>query len=160
LLRRIRAVARSEGPRTPAGDGRPFRSVRPRPLGWSGCRPRQGRDGRRGGRGRPGSGGGPPVDPLVGTSPRDACPGMAGRGHRGAAAVGGGGEELVTPDQVLVETWLLLHHRLGRGAAERFWEGFRSGVALIEPVVPADLEVAWAAADRFPDRDFSLVDRT
>src|SRR5207244_9101435 len=32
------------------------------------------------------------------------------------------GERLVTSDHVLVETWLLLGHRLGRNAAER-WVG-------------------------------------
>lgn len=67
---------------------------------------------------------------------------------------------LVTSDHVLVETWLLLRHRLGERAAERFWEGLRSGVATIEPVVAADLEVAWEIQDRFSDQGFSIVDCT
>jgi predicted nucleic acid-binding protein len=62
------------------------------------------------------------------------------------------GETLVTSDHVLVETWTLLHHKLDRKAAEGFWEGLRSGIALIEAVTLADLEVAW--------EDFSIVDRT
>jgi predicted nucleic acid-binding protein len=51
------------------------------------------------------------------------------------------GEGLITSDQVLVETWTLLHHKLQRRAAERFWDGLRSGIAIIEAVGPADLEV-------------------
>jgi len=70
------------------------------------------------------------------------------------------GEPLVTTDHVLVETWTLLRHRLGRKSAERFWEGLRTGVARLEPVTAADLESAWAAGLRFSDQDFSLVDRT
>jgi len=70
------------------------------------------------------------------------------------------GEELLTTDHVLVETWILLRHRLGRVPAERFWHGLRSGVAIIEPVVAGDLEVAFAIGEAFDDQDFSIVDRT
>jgi uncharacterized protein len=70
------------------------------------------------------------------------------------------GEKLVTTDHVLLETWLLLRHRLQRAAAERFWEGLRGGVAEIECVGPADLEAAWAIGEAFSDQDFSLADRT
>ena len=66
----------------------------------------------------------------------------------------------LTTDHILVETWLLLRHRLHRGAAERFWEGLRGGVAVIEPVNGADLESAWAIGLDFPDQDFSIADRT
>lgn len=82
------------------------------------------------------------------------------RSHRRAAAVLGAGEALVTSDHVLVETWLLIRHRLGRPAAERFWEGLRKGVASVEPVTAADLAAAGAMAEAFPDQDFSIVDRT
>lgn len=68
--------------------------------------------------------------------------------------------ELVTTDHVLVESWILLRHRLGRPAAERFWDGLRSGVAHVEIVGAPDLEAAWAIGERFPDQDFSIVDRT
>lgn len=54
----------------------------------------------------------------------------------------------------------MLRHRIGRSAAERFWEGLRSGVADVEAVTAADLAVAWAVAEGFPDQDFSIVDRT
>jgi uncharacterized protein len=70
------------------------------------------------------------------------------------------GEPLVTSDHVLVETWTLLHHKLGRKAAERFWEGLQSGIALIEAVTLADLEVAWDIGVSWRDQDFSIVDRT
>ena len=70
------------------------------------------------------------------------------------------GETLITSDQVLVETWTLLQHKLDRKAAERFWEGLRSGIAVIEAVTLADLEVAWDIGVSWPDQDFSMVDRT
>lgn len=66
----------------------------------------------------------------------------------------------MTTDHVLVESWLLLNARLSRTAAERFWEELRGGVAAVEPVTAADLEVAWAAQRDFQDQAFSLVDRT
>ena len=69
-------------------------------------------------------------------------------------------ENLVTSDHVLVETWVLLRHRLHREAAEQFWEGLRAGIASIELVTTADLEVAWFIAQTFRDQDFSIVDRT
>jgi predicted nucleic acid-binding protein len=71
-----------------------------------------------------------------------------------------GEEPLVTTDHVLLETWTLLRHRIHRRAAERFWEGLRSGVAVVEPVGAADLEAAWQIGVSYRDQDFSLVDRT
>ena len=70
------------------------------------------------------------------------------------------GEALVTSDHVLVETWTLLHHKLRRKAAECFWDGLRSGIAVIEAVSLADLEAAWDIGLSWPDQDFSIVDRT
>lgn len=70
------------------------------------------------------------------------------------------GEALLTTDHVLVETWTLIRNRIHRRAAERFWEGLRSGVALVEPVGLADLEAAWQIGVDWKDQDFSLVDRT
>jgi uncharacterized protein len=69
-------------------------------------------------------------------------------------------EPLVTSDHILVETWTLLHHKLGRIVAERFWDGLRSGIAIIEAVGPADLEAAWDIGISWRDQDFSIVDRT
>ena len=70
------------------------------------------------------------------------------------------GAALVTSDHVLVETWLLLRHRLGRHAAEGFWRSLSHGAARVESVGPADLDVAWEIGTAFADQDFSLVDRT
>lgn len=69
-------------------------------------------------------------------------------------------ERLLTTDHVLVETWTLLRWRIHREAAEAFWRGLRSGVAELETVGPADLQVAWTIGRAFADQDFSLVDRT
>jgi predicted nucleic acid-binding protein len=77
-----------------------------------------------------------------------------------AKAVLKAGEALVTTDHVLIETWTLLHHRLQPHAAERFWEGLRNGIAVIEPVGLADLEAAWQIGTAWRDQDFSIVDRT
>ena len=69
-------------------------------------------------------------------------------------------EALVTTDHVLLETWFLLRNHIHLKAAERFWEGLRLGIAVLEPVGMADLETAWQIGVSFPDQDFSLVDRT
>lgn len=82
------------------------------------------------------------------------------RSNARAKAVLGAGEDLLTSDHILVETWLLLRTRLNRAVAERFWDGVRAGGATVEPVTIADLEQAWAIGDAFPDQDFSIVDRT
>lgn len=71
-----------------------------------------------------------------------------------------GGEPLVTTDHVLIETWTLIRHRIGRRAAERFWQGLRDGVATVEAVGAADLETAWQIGLAYRDQDFSIVDRT
>ena len=60
---------------------------------------------------------------------------------------------------MVVETWLLLAHRLGRRSAERYWTVMHDASAL-ETVTAADLEVAFAIGESFPDQDFSIVDRT
>lgn len=67
---------------------------------------------------------------------------------------------LITTDHVLLETWLLLRHRIHRSAADRFWGGLRSGVADLEIVLHSDLEVAWRIGEAFPDQDFSITHRT
>lgn len=82
------------------------------------------------------------------------------RSNARAKQILGGGEALITTDHVLIETWVLIRHRINRHAAERWWEALRNGAALIEPVGLADLEVAWTIGQAFPDQDFSIVDRT
>ena len=97
---------------------------------------------------------------FVDTSAFYAAADRGDRGHERSRAILSAGDELLTTDHVLAETWTLLRHRLGRDAAERFWDGIRTGAAMLECVGPADLEVAWAIGQAFPDQDFSLVDRT
>jgi predicted nucleic acid-binding protein len=77
-----------------------------------------------------------------------------------AKSVLGSGEALITTDLTLAEAWTLIHHKLNRNAADRFWAGLRGGIALIEPVTLADLEFAWQIGQSWPDQDFSIVDRT
>lgn len=81
-------------------------------------------------------------------------------GNGRAKAVLSAGEALITTDHILIESWTLIRYRLGRHAAERFWEGLRNGVATIETVGPADLEAAWQIGTSYRDQDFSIVDRT
>ena len=97
---------------------------------------------------------------FVDTSSWYAAADSSDRSNERACTILSDGERLVTTDHVLIETWFLLWHRLGRRAAERFWEGLRSGAARIEMVVSADLEVAWSIGQTFSDQDFSVVDRT
>ncbi len=77
-----------------------------------------------------------------------------------AKAILSGGEPLVTTDHVLVESWTFIRHRMGRRAAERFWEALRSGVATVETAGAADLDTAWEIGKSYRDQDFSIVDRT
>ena len=97
---------------------------------------------------------------FVDTSIWYAAADASDRSNSRAKTILGSGEALVTTDQILVETWTLLHHRLQRKAAERFWSGLRSGVASIEPVGLADLEAAWQMGNSWRDQDFSIVHRT
>jgi predicted nucleic acid-binding protein len=71
-----------------------------------------------------------------------------------------GGETLITTDHVLIETWTLIRHRMGRRPAERFWQALRDGVTIIEIAGAADLEAAWEIGMAYRDQDFSIVDRT
>lgn len=82
------------------------------------------------------------------------------RSNRRAKEILTSGDRLVTSDHILVETWLLLAHRLGRDSAERHWAAVRAGAVALEPIVAADLEVAFAIGEQFPDQGFSIVDRT
>ncbi len=97
---------------------------------------------------------------FVDTSVWYAAADKSDRSNSRAKTILKAGHSLVTTDHVLIETWTLLHHRLHPDAAERFWDGLRSGVALIEPVGLADLEVAWEIGSSWPYQDFSIVDRT
>ena len=97
---------------------------------------------------------------FVDTSAWYAAADAGDRNNQRAQKVLSAAESLVTSDHVLVESWLLLHHRLHQNAAERFWEAIRAGGAALEPVGLADLQSAWAVGQAFADHDFSIVDRT
>jgi predicted nucleic acid-binding protein len=97
---------------------------------------------------------------FVDTSVWYAAADASDRSNRRAKELLDRKEPWITTDHVLVETWLLLRFRLHRQAAERFWSGLRSGLAEVESVTAADLQVAWAIGESFPDQDFSIVDRT
>ena len=97
---------------------------------------------------------------FVDTSIWYAAADSSDRSNARSKAILKSGETLVTSDHVLVETWTLLHHKLERKAAEGFWEGLRSGIALIEAVNLADLEVDRDIGVAWRDQNFSIVDRT
>lgn len=97
---------------------------------------------------------------FVDTSVWYAAADSADIGNSRAKVILTGGDPLVTTDHVLVETWTLLRFRIHRQAAEKFWDGLRSGTAVVEPVGTADLEAAWQIGAAYRDQDFSLVDRT
>jgi predicted nucleic acid-binding protein len=91
---------------------------------------------------------------FVDTSIWYAAADSSDRNNARAKAILKSGETLVTSDHVLLETWTLLHHKLDRKAAERFWEGLPSGIAVIETVTSADPEVAWDLGASWRDQDF------
>jgi predicted nucleic acid-binding protein len=97
---------------------------------------------------------------FVDTSAWYAVADSGDRSNRRAKEVLSATATFVTSDHVLLETWLLLRHRVSRNAAERFWKGLRSGAAHVEVVLAEDLEHAWEIGLQFPDQDFSLTDRT
>ena len=69
-------------------------------------------------------------------------------------------ERLCTTDYVLVETWTLIAHRLGRPAAMRFWDGLSTGIVPMLGVGAEDLAHARGIAHDWADQGFSLVDCT
>jgi predicted nucleic acid-binding protein len=97
---------------------------------------------------------------FVDTSIWYAAADRSDAGNLKAKAVLSRGEPLVTTDHILVETWTLIRHRLGRRPAERFWEGIRQGAATVESVGAADMDSAWEIGKAYGDQDFSIVDRT
>lgn len=97
---------------------------------------------------------------FVDTSIFYAAADRSDRSNDRAKRILAAGEPLVTSDHVLVETWLLLRHRLGRPAATNFMEGVRSGACSVEFAGAADLETAWSIGSAFADQDFSIVDMT
>jgi predicted nucleic acid-binding protein len=66
----------------------------------------------------------------------------------------------VTSNFVFLESWTLIHHKLGKRAARTFWETIRSGVIYVRNITNLDLENAWEIFNKYKDQDFSLVDCT
>lgn len=97
---------------------------------------------------------------FVDTSVWYAATDQGDRHHDRAKEILSDEESLVLTDHVLVECWHLIRARGNRKAADRFWESIRKGVAAVEPVTHADLEVAWEIGRAFLDQDFSIVDTT
>ncbi|HEY3234686.1 MAG TPA: PIN domain-containing protein [Polyangiaceae bacterium] len=97
---------------------------------------------------------------FVDTSAWYAAADRGDRNNSRAKRVLGSVQPLVTTDHVLIETWILLRHRLGRDSAGRFWDGLRTGVCHIESTTSADLEAARAISESYSDNDFSIVDCT
>lgn len=97
---------------------------------------------------------------FVDTSAFYAAADSGDRSHLRAIEVLSTAESLVTSDHVLVESWMLIRSRGGRAAAERFWAALRGGMAVVEAILPGDLEAAWRIGEAFPDQEFSIVDRT
>jgi len=100
------------------------------------------------------------VSLFVDTSIWFAAADLSDASNSRAKVILSSGEPLVTTDHVLIETWTLIRYRINRRAAERFWEGLRDGVSIIETVGIADLETAWQIGIAYGDQDFSIVDRT
>jgi predicted nucleic acid-binding protein len=100
------------------------------------------------------------VSVFVDTSAWYAAIDESDAGHARAREILGSGAPLVTSDHVLVEAWLLISSRTHHVAADGFWQHVRAGAARIESTTPSDLEVAWQLGERYPDQEFSLVDRT
>ena len=66
----------------------------------------------------------------------------------------------LTSNYVFVESWTLIHHKLGRTGARRFWETIREGVVAVEEITQADSDKAWYIFNQYSDHDLSLVDCT
>ena len=66
----------------------------------------------------------------------------------------------LTSEYVFVESWTLIHHKLGKAASQKFWETIRTNVFPLQRVTALDLERAWEISNKYGDQDFSLVDCT
>jgi len=66
----------------------------------------------------------------------------------------------ITSNLVFSESWTLIHHKLGRSAARKFWQKIRSGIVELYFINPLDLERSWEIFNKYRDQDFSLVDCT
>lgn len=63
-----------------------------------------------------------------------------------------------TSEYVLVETWGLLNNKLGKPAADRFWDWVLLGAVALIGVAIEDLRGARELSKKFGDQAYSLVD--
>jgi len=68
--------------------------------------------------------------------------------------------QFITSNFVFVESWTLIHHKLGKNAAQTFWNIIRSGTISLKQITLIDLERAWEIFNKYFDHNFSLVDCT
>ena len=66
----------------------------------------------------------------------------------------------LTSEYVFVESWALIHHKLGKAASQNFWKTVRTNIFPLQRVTALDLERAWEIFNKYNDQDFSLVDCT
>ncbi len=96
---------------------------------------------------------------FVDTSAWYAAADRDDRSHERAKAILSSNEPLVTTDHILIESWMLIRHRIGRSEAIIFGSRL-SHVAQVESVLAADLQNALGIIDEWSDQDFSIVDCT
>lgn len=59
-----------------------------------------------------------------------------------------------------MESWTLIHHKLGKSVSQKFWETIRANLLSLQRITALDLERAWEIFNAYDDQDFSLVDCT
>ena len=96
---------------------------------------------------------------FVDTSAWYAAADRNDRSHERAKSILSSNEPLVTTDHILIESWMLIRHRIGRKEAIVFSSRLPH-VAHIETVVAADLQNALGIIEEWPDQDFSIIDCT
>jgi len=99
------------------------------------------------------------VSLFVDTSAWYAAADRDDRSHERAKAILSSNDPLVTTDHILIESWILIRHRIGRSEAVVFGSRLPH-VAHIETVLAADLQNALGIIEEWSDQDFSIVDCT
>lgn len=66
----------------------------------------------------------------------------------------------ITSEYVVVESWNLIHHKMGQAAAKNFWKTIRTNIFPLHRITALDLERAWEISNKYRDQDLSLVDCT
>lgn len=66
----------------------------------------------------------------------------------------------ITSEHVFVESWNLIHHKMGKAAAQNFWKKIRTNIFSLHRITALDFERAWDISNKYQDQDLSLVDCT